>query len=211
VLALLREVVDWVRPAFDSAGYAIVFGAVLLERSILLEIVIPGELILALGGVFAARGDLNLAPLLVGTMFMSVAGESIGYWLGRRYGEPLLARMPFGGRIRPKLDRVRAHFERHGGPTVAIGRYAAGAGAIVPFVAGMSGLSYPRFLLWDVPANIAWVIAVVLLGYYLGDNLDTIDRILGRIGYVGLGIFIAFLAGTLWWRRRRPDRADAED
>src|SRR5207248_7761421 len=108
----------------------------LAERSILLGLFVPGDVILALGGVYAARGDLELwAVILIGTA-AAICGESIGYWLGRRYGVGLIGRIPLVRRLEGRMENAREYFRHHGGKTVAIGRYATAAGAFVPFVAG---------------------------------------------------------------------------
>src|SRR5438132_6794710 len=68
VLSLVERLIEWLAPAYSVAGYAIVAGGVLAERSILLGLFVPGDVILALGGVYAARGDLELwAVILIGT------------------------------------------------------------------------------------------------------------------------------------------------
>src|SRR5438094_2497150 len=90
--SLVERLVEFIQPAFLVAGYAIVAGAVLLERSILLGLIIPGDIILALGGVYAARGQLNVVLVIVIGSLAAIAGESIGYWLGRKYGLRLIRR-----------------------------------------------------------------------------------------------------------------------
>src|SRR5438067_584772 len=122
------------------------------ERSIFLGLVVPGDLILALGGVYASRGKLDLWLVIVVGILAATAGESIGYWLGRRYGRGFISRIPLVRRLDDRLEDAEGYFKRHGGKTVAIGRYATAAGAFVPFTAGVGKMPYRRFLLFDVPA-----------------------------------------------------------
>lgn len=207
MLAVVEQIVEWLRPAFSFAGYPIVFGAVLLERSILLGLVVPGEVILALGGIYAGRGELSITVVIIGAIVAAILGESSGYWLGRRYGRSLIEKVPMmGRRAAEQMHKAEEYFEDAGGPTVAIGRYAVGAGAFVPFVAGMSRFPFLRFLAWDVPAITVWAAGVGLLGFYVGDNLDRVERILGRFGLVGLGVLAALVVGAVWWRRRHRAR-----
>jgi membrane-associated protein len=206
--ALIHEIVRWVGPLFASAGYAIVAVAVLAERSILIGLIVPGDVIIALGGVYAARGDLNVVAVMAIAFFAAVCGESIGYWLGRRYGMRLIVRLPFVNRLESRIEGIQAHFDRHGGKTVAIGRYATAAGAVIPFVAGMAKMPYRRFLMFDIPAVLLWAVGITLVGYVFGRNLDRVETILSQFGWGILAVLVAFVIGRIIWKRRRSGRAD---
>lgn len=203
---LLEDVLRWVAPAFTGTlGYALVWTAVLLERSILIGLVVPGEVILATGAIFASRGDLALTPVIVLGAVAAIIGESVGFWLGHRYGASLLRRIPLLRRLDGKVDEVERLFSQHGGKTVFIGRFATAAGAFVPFVAGMGRMRYRRFVAFDVPAIVLWAVAVGLVGFFLGENVDRVDRILSNFGWVMLGLLVIGVAAYIWWRRRQRD------
>jgi membrane-associated protein len=203
---LVETIVEWIEPAFLAAGYLIITAAVLMERSIFVGLIIPGDVILALGGVYASRQEMSLAGVIAIGILAATAGESIGYWLGRRYGMRLIRRLPLVRRLEGILDRSRDYFRRHGGKTVAIGRYATAAGAFIPFTAGIAHMPYGRFLLFDVPAIIVWAVAISVFGYLFGNNLELVDRVISRFGYVVLGLAVVFLLGRFLWMKRR-DRA----
>jgi membrane-associated protein len=211
MLGLIREIVQWVGPLFATAGYVIVAVAVLAERSILVGLIVPGDVIIALGGVYAARGDLNVVVVMAIAFVAAVCGESIGFWLGHRYGMRLVRRLPFVNRLERKLEDVQGYFERHGGKTVAIGRYATAAGAMIPFVAGMAGMRYRRFLLFDVPAVLVWAIGITLVGYLFGRNLDVVETILSRFGWGILALLVAFVVGRVAWKRLRGGDGDRDE
>lgn len=211
MLGLIREIVQWVGPLFATAGYAIVAVAVLAERSILVGLIVPGDVIIALGGVYAARGDLNVVAVMAIAFVAAVCGESIGFWLGHRYGMRLVRRLPFVNRLEGKLEEVQGYFDRHGGKTVAIGRYATAAGAMIPFVAGMAKMRYRRFLLFDVPAVLLWAIGITLVGYVFGRNLDVVETVLSRFGWGILALLVAFVVGRIVWKRVRGDTSDRDD
>ena len=182
--------------------------AVLAERSILIGLVVPGDLILALGGVYAAKRQVDLAWVIAIGIVGATIGESIGYWLGRRYGMSLIRRIPFLNRLAPALQGAQEYFARHGGKTVAIGRYATAAGAFIPFTAGMARMPYRRFLLFDVPAIVVWAVGISIFGYVFGENLAFVDRVISRFGYVVLGLILVIL--VLWFVRKRRQRDSAE-
>lgn len=207
MLAIVEEIVRWIGPLFATAGYWIIGLGVLAERSILIGLVVPGDVIIALGGVYAARGRLDVALVMAIAFVAAVAGESTGFWLGRRYGMRFVRRLPLLNRLEPKLRDVESYFERHGGKTVAIGRYATAAGAMIPFVAGMAKMPYTRFLLFDAPAVLLWAIGITLVGYVFGRNLALVETILSRFGWAILVLFAAAVVGRIVYTRVRDRRA----
>jgi membrane-associated protein len=200
---LVERIVDWVEPVFVSAGYLIIAGAVLMERSIFIGLIVPGDLILALGGVYASEQKMNLVAVIVIGILAAISGESIGFWFGRRYGIRLIRRIPLVRRLSTQLEMSQDYFRKHGGKTVAIGRYATAAGAFIPFTAGAAKMPYRRFLLFDVPAIIVWATAISIFGYAFGQNLGFVDKVLSRFGYGVLLLFILIFGGMFGWKRYR--------
>lgn len=205
-VSIVETIVEWLEPAFLAAGYLIIIAAVLLERSVFIGLIIPGDVILALGGVYSSQGRMNLTAVIVIGTLSAIAGESIGYWLGRRYGMRLVRRLPLVRRLEELLDRSRDYFRKYGGLTVAIGRYATAAGAFIPFTAGIARMPYLRFLLFDVPAIVVWAAAISVFGYVFGRNLEFVDKVLSRFGYAVLGLVVVFFLGRFLWKRHRERR-----
>jgi membrane protein DedA with SNARE-associated domain len=201
VVAIIEQLVDWVGPAFAVAGYYIVFACVFADRSAFLGLIIPGDVVLALGGVFAARGELALPAVMVVGAVAGLMGESVGFYLGNHYGERLLKKIPILRRWAGDLDKAQDYFQRHGGKTVFIGRYVSVAGTFLPFVAGMSKMRYRRFLLFDVPSVVIWAVGVSLLGYFLASQIDLIDTILSRFGWGLLAAIVLFFGGRFVYRK----------
>jgi membrane-associated protein len=130
----------------------------------------------------------------------------VGFWLGRRYGGSLLRRLPGSGRSRRRVGEVEWLFNRHGGKVVFASRFAAVVGDFVPFVAGMSRMPYPRFLAFEAPADVIWAVAVGLLGFLLGENVQLVDRLLRNFGWAMLGVVVVGLGLYVWSRRQRWGR-----
>jgi membrane-associated protein len=201
-LSLVERIVSIIEPYFLAAGYIIVAAGVLMERSIFIGLIIPGDIILALGGVYASQHKMSLAAVIAIGSAAAICGESIGFWLGRRFGVRVVRHFPFVGRwLSEKLEASEDFFQRHGGKTVAIGRYATAAGAFIPFSAGAGRMKYWRFLLFDVPAIIVWAIGITAFGYFFGKNLAFVDKVLSRFGYIVLGLVVVFFLGRWLWKR----------
>jgi membrane protein DedA with SNARE-associated domain len=132
-----------------------------------------------------------------------LAGDSAGYWIGRRWGPRLLS-SPLGRRVGPaRLHKVESLLLRGGGWALVVGRGTAGARVVLPGLAGMLGLRYRTFALWTGVAATVWAVAHVLLGYVAGAGWRHVHHLSGR---VGIALLLAVAAGvaTAWLLRRDP-------
>src|SRR5258708_11339500 len=114
VFGIVKQIIRWVDPIFTSAGYPVIAVAVLLERSIFLGLIVPGDVILALGGVYAGRMELDLAAVIVIGTAAAITGESIGYWLAGRFGRALLQPIPLARRADERFRDAEPCFRQHG-------------------------------------------------------------------------------------------------
>lgn len=200
---MIENLLDWFGPLFSAdLSYALIGAVVLLDRGAFIGLVAPGDLFLALGGVFAARGSLSL-PLVIVTGFASgVVGESISYWLGRRFGIRVVRRLPFRERMEKNLERSEEYFRSHGRRAVFVARYVSVVGTFLPFVAGASKMPFVRFIVADVAAMIMWAAGVSALGYFLSAQVELVDRILSRFTWGLLALIVVVVAARTAWRRR---------
>jgi membrane-associated protein len=190
---VIETIIDLFGTMYSSPFvYVVVAGIIFLDRAAFTGIFIPGEVFVALGGIFAGRGELSLALVIVTAALAGIVGETVSYWLGRRYGVGIVRRLPLGNRFEKHLDDAHDYFRRHGGKTVFIARYVSVVGTFLPFVAGMSDMPLGRFLLFDAVALTLWAIAVTLLGYLLNSQIHLVDQILSQFGW-GLLVLIALL------------------
>jgi membrane protein DedA with SNARE-associated domain len=208
IAAIVERLIDFLQPLYASVGYLIVGLGVFFERSIFIGLIVPGDIILALGGVYASQGKLNVVAVAVIGTVAAICGESAGYWLGRTKGVSMIRRIPYLNRFEHRLEDAERYFDRRGGWTVALGRYATAAGAFIPFVAGMSRMPYGRFLLFDIPAIVVWAVAITWFGYAFGEHVEFVDRALSRFGYGVLGLLAAFFLGRWLWKRWQNRKAE---
>ncbi|MGH2679392.1 MAG: DedA family protein [Actinomycetota bacterium] len=206
ILALVTELVEWVEPFFGTFGYVIVSVAMYFESAALTGIVVPGDVILAIGGVYAAQDELGLGSVIAFGAFFGLLGESTGFLVGRRYGDSLLRRLPILRRFEARLDQVEDSIQSNAGKTIVVGRFVTGAAGLIPFIAGASRVPARTFFVYTIPTMLLWSTAVTLLGYFVGNHVETIDRILSRVGWIGLAL-VAVVVGIWFWRHR----AAAED
>ena len=199
LLDLVTRLGDW--------SYLIIFGAAMLECAAFAGLLVPGESLVLASGFFAHQGILELDAVIAAVALGAVAGDNIGYLLGARLGrEWLLKKGSRFGLRKKRLAQVDAFFQRQGPRAVFIGRFIGFARALVPFVAGASGMSYRRFVVADALGAGLWTVAFVALGYVLGASWQVAEKWISRSGLV-LGAVL--LLGAVWlWLRHRRRRAE---
>src|ERR1051325_6869976 len=165
---------------------------------------ISEDLVLLLAGAFSARGLTDFWPSLgVGYGGVILGDLLIHHWgkrLGPRADEPRV--VPRALSVE-KQEKLRAHFARHGGLTVVVGRHTPGLRAPIFFLSGASGVGFWKFLLCDALGAAVTVPIVVALGYYFGEHLDDVRRRMHQVQYLAAAAALLLLAGYLYVRRRR--------
>ncbi|HEY0952816.1 DedA family protein [Nocardioides sp.] len=188
-------------------GLLVVFGLPALEASAFVGFLFPGEIAVLLGGVAAGQGHLPLAAVLAAAIGGAVAGDAVGYLVGQRWGTRIL-RSSVGRFVKADhLERASDLLARRGGPAVLLGRFTVALRVLVPGLAGMAGMPYRTFALFNVAGAAAWGGGVVLAGYLAGNSWHTVEHVISGIG-VGLAVVVvAALLGARLLRRRSGPRA----
>jgi membrane protein DedA with SNARE-associated domain len=182
-----------------------VFALPALEASTMLGVVLPGETAVLLGGVLAHQGAFPLAVVMVAAVLGAVAGDTVGYAVGAHLG-PRLGGRPAGRRAE-QLERTRDFVRRHGAPAVLLGRWVPVLRALVPIIAGGSGLQYRSFAAYNVIGGVVWGVAVAALGYLAAAAYGTVTQVLGLAGGA-VAVALALGAAGVGLVRRRRGRDD---
>jgi membrane protein DedA with SNARE-associated domain/membrane-associated phospholipid phosphatase len=203
-----------VSDAFSALGdlaspwaYVVVFLLAVLETAAFVGLAVPGELGLLVGGFVVSEGRASLGVMMVLAAVGAALGDSIGYCIGRRFG-PRIREGRLGAKVgERRWQRAEDALRRYGGWAVFFGRFVGILRALVPALAGASGLRYRRFLLWDALGAVIWGPGLVWLGYMAGGSYDKVAQWTGRAGLVLLGL--ALVMGTLLaggrWLSRHPE------
>jgi membrane protein DedA with SNARE-associated domain len=143
------------------------------ETTAFLSILIPSTPVLAAVGALAATGALSFWTLWVGATIGALIGSTFSYWLGRRYGVSVLQTRPL--RDHPDwVAKAQAAFEKYGPVTILIGHFTTIFRPVVFLMAGISGMSFPRFMVWNGLGCVAWAFIVPKLGQFGGDLIGWI-------------------------------------
>ena len=180
---------------------------VFVEDALLVGFVIPGETAAILGGVAASLGHASLAAVIAVVIVAAIAGDSVGYEVGRQMGPRILS-LPILDKRRKRLDDAQAFLARRGGTAVFFGRWVAFFRAVMPALAGTARMPYPKFLAFNAAGGITWGTAVVLAGYLAGQSYAKVEATLGRAAALII-LGIALIALLVW--RIRKHRADTSN
>lgn len=170
---------------------AIIFG----ESGMFIGFFFPGDTLLLTAGVFAAQGKLPLAWAIMVIAAAAIAGDNVGYHIGKRYGRRLF-RKPDGVIFRQEyVQRAEKFYERFGSRTMLIAHFVPVVRTFVPPVAGVAKMNYKQFVIFDAIGDIAWATVVTLIGYWFGTKIPNIDH---YIILAVLAVMIITLGPTLY-------------
>jgi membrane protein DedA with SNARE-associated domain len=200
---VIHGVVDAFQGLSSPWAYVVIAALALLESAAFLGFVVPGETALIFSGFLASQGRLSITILAVVAAAGAIAGDSIGYTLGRVAAGPLkrtrLGRWADGSRFASAEDYLR----RRGGIAVFTGRFVGFLRALVPFLAGASRMPYARFLAWNAAGAVVWAPLCIVLGFFAGESYRLIEAQIGRFSLLIGGLVVGALLTLLLWRHVR--------
>lgn len=186
-------------------GYAVVFLLAAAEGAALIGLFLPGETAMLLGGVLVYQDRASLALMLLIGCLGAVIGDSIGYWVGRRFGGRIRS-SPLGRKVgEERWERAGDYLRERGAKAVFFARFLSFLRTLVPPVAGSTGMPYRSFVIYNAPAAILWAALFIGLGVAGGRSWQAVDQWAGRASIillllVGIGL-VLFLAAR-WLQRR---------
>lgn len=180
-----------------ALALAVVFAASLLESVAVIGTVVPGSTVVVAAGILIGLSVLNPWWVAGVAVIGATLGDGFSFWLGRRHHERLRAWWPLSAH--PELfARGQAYFAKHGGKSVFLGRFLGPVRAIVPVVAGMSGMPVLRFTVVNVLSAIAWSAAHLLPGALFGASLQLAGAVSSRLLILLVGVAaVAWLCTAL--------------
>lgn len=199
---------EWVRAFADGAGYGGFFLLMLLQD---VFPPLPSELIMAMAGFAASKGELSLVGVTAACALGSLVGMlfwyAVGRWVGVARLKAFAARHGRWLTLTPEdIDRVDDWFERYGVWAVSLGRALPMVGVLISVPAGMMRMPLARFMLFSGVFNAGYISAVVGAGYWLGEQQwQRVEAVLGGVS----GVFLAFLVVGYAWRVWRFGRRTA--
>ena len=192
ILSLIKANPEW---AIFVVGLT-AFG----ESFVFLSLLFPGTAVLIASGTLISEGVLKLLPTVAAGIAGAVLGDSVSYWLGKKFGPRLPEIWPFR-RHPERLTRAMSFFERYGGSSVFIGRFFGALRAIIPLAAGIMQMQSSRFYMANVLSAMVWVPALVLSSDLMTQVLSDHENFATTI--LPIGIVVAVVSALAFWVRRQ--------
>jgi membrane-associated protein len=218
---MLETVMSWMhelhnpealRALIATYGIWLLVAIVFSETGLLIGFFLPGDSLLFIAGAMCAVNfaDPTAAPPLeflttfIALSLAAMAGNTLNYWLGRWLGEWVWNR-PDGRLIKRRyLTEAHAFYEKYGALSLVLTRFVPIARTFVPFVAGMSRMSFWHYTIWNIIGALIWVASIVAVGMWVGkiawvqQNLETIV-----FAVIIISILPMVIAGIIRWRKSR--------
>jgi membrane-associated protein len=168
----------------------------------------PGETALVLAAVLASQGKLQIWLVILIAIASAIAGDNLGYLLGRRFGREVLeARGPFRKRRMAVIGAGDRFFERHGPKAVFFARWIALVRFAAAWLAGINEMPFRQFFFWNALGGITWAITYGLVGYFAGSAAA--DAISSFGVYAAVALAVLLVGGYVFIKLRERRRAQA--
>jgi len=176
--------------------YALLFVIVFIETGLVIWPFLPGDSLLFVAGAIAAAGGMDIAAVMATLVAAALTGDNVNYTIGRWIG-PRVFHYEKSRWFNPAhLKRANAFYEKHGGKTIILARFIPIVRTYVPFVAGIGGMPYARYIGWCVVGALAWVVSLCSVGYFFG-NLPAVKNNLSVV--ILLIVAVSILPGVIAW------------
>ena len=189
---------------FVKYAYAILFGWVLLEQ---LGVPVPSIPLLITAGTLTATHRLHTMPAIGAVLAACALADSTWYMLGRRFGGRvlhLLCRFSFESST--CVNKTELYFSRRGALTLLFAKFVPGLSTVAAPIAGQTGMTYQKFLMWDMAGSLVWSLGYALAGRFFGDLARRSARFFALLGHFAVILFVLAVAGLVLYRYLRNRR-----
>jgi membrane-associated protein len=181
--------------------YVLLFLVIFAETGLVVFPFLPGDSILFIAGTVVATADLNVHLLVLVLIVAAILGDTVNYSVGHYIGPRAFDRPDSRWFKQEHLRRTQAFYDRYGGVTIIIGRFVPIIRTFAPFLAGVAGMTYRRFLSYNVVGAVAWIGSLVYAGYLFG-NIPWVKQNLTLIVLAIVAVSLIPAASTFIGERR---------
>ena len=189
LLAFIEEHQSWAIAMLFITGFG--------ESFVFLSLLFPGTTLLIAAGTLMKTGTLPYLPVIVGAILGAVLGDSVSYWIGRRFGRAIARLWPFTRNPRLLPSGIQ-FFRRHGGKSVFIGRFFGPIRAVIPLAAGIMRMPRGRFWAANITSALVWAPMLLLVGDAVGEAGDHLIGSANTVVVVFAGLTLIGVASVVW-------------
>lgn len=154
---------------YSSYTYIFLFAIVFCETGLFMAPFLPEESLLFVTGTLAGMGALNIWKITLLLIISNVVGESVNYYIGKRFGIKIFKNSNSIIFNKKHIKRAQDFYDRHGGKTIIIAKYIPLVRTFIPFIAGAANVKFTSFILYNMIGGIPWVALFIMGGYFFGN------------------------------------------
>jgi membrane-associated protein len=193
----------WLEPLtiIQTVGLFGVWAVIFAESGLFFGFFLPGDSLLFTAGFLASQGLLNIWALAIGCVVAAIAGDSVGYWFGRKVGPRIFSREDSFFFNKKHLERTKTFYDRYGKKTIILARFVPIVRTFAPILAGVGEMRYVTFLSYNVIGGLVWTLGFTFGGFLLGSLIPDAEKYLTLI-IIGI-IVVSFIPAVIEVLRSR--------
>ena len=187
--------------------YLLLFLVIFAETGLVVFPLLPGDSILFIAGTVVASAELDIHVLVLILTAAAILGDTVNYSIGHYIGPRVFDKPDSRWFKQEHLRRTQAFYDRYGGFTIIVARFVPIIRTFAPFLAGVAGMSYRRFLSFNVIGGVAWIASLCYAGYLFGN----VPWVKDNLEKIVLGIIVVSLIPvvTAYLKERRAQKESA--
>ena len=202
ILHVDRHLADFVT-AYGAWVYALLFLIIFVETGVVVMPFLPGDSLLFVVGALCGIGLMSLPLSMVLLTAAAILGDQTNYTIGRHVGPRVFGWQQSRWFNRNAFDRTHAFYERYGGITIVLARFAPFLRTFAPFVAGVAQMTRGKFTFYNITGGLLWVCSLTLAGYLFG-NMPWVQANLSKIIWAMILVPGLLVLLGAWRARKSP-------
>lgn len=171
IVELLKDprtaIAGWIA-AGTTTAYGFIFLIIFIETGVVFMPFLPGDSLLFASGFFAHQGALNIIHLLIIVWIAAILGDQCNFFIGHFFGKRIIASGKIKAMTPERIAKSEAFLDKWGHLAIFLGRFFPFIRTFVPFLAGVGGMKWHSFVIFNILGGITWSSAFTLLGYFFG-------------------------------------------
>lgn len=172
-------------------GIAGVGGIIFAESGLFFGFFLPGDSLLFTAGFLASQKIINVWVLVIASFVCAVAGDSVGYWFGKKVGPKIFTKEDSLFFSKKNVQRTKEFYDKYGKKTIILARFVPVVRTFAPILAGVAEMEYRTFITYNIVGGAFWTFGLTFAGYFLGQIIPDVDKYLLPI--ILIIIFVSFL------------------
>lgn len=171
----VQQFIEWI---IHNGGLYVLLLVIFAETGLFVGFFLPGDSLLFAAGIYVkdlskAFYGVHFSVIILLVIVASILGNMVGYWFGYKYGSQLFTRKDSFLFRKKHLLKAKDFYEKYGKATIFIAKFLPILRTFAPIVAGIVKMEKPAFTLFNVLGSVAWVLSMMLGGYYLQQWVET--------------------------------------